>query len=42
VTHENDIAAHARRVLRMRDGLVLSDRRQVPVLARAGGEGRAG
>ena len=25
VTHEEDIAAHARRVIRMRDGLVLSD-----------------
>ncbi len=30
VTHEEDIAAHARRVLRLRDGLVESDRPQAP------------
>jgi putative ABC transport system ATP-binding protein len=26
VTHEEDIAAHARRIVRLRDGKVLSDR----------------
>jgi putative ABC transport system ATP-binding protein len=31
VTHENDIAAHAKRVVRMRDGLVESDLRSAPV-----------
>jgi len=30
VTHEEDIAAHARRVLRLRDGLIESDRPQTP------------
>jgi putative ABC transport system ATP-binding protein len=30
VTHEEDIAAHARRVLRLRDGLIESDRAQAP------------
>jgi putative ABC transport system ATP-binding protein len=30
VTHEEDIAAYARRVVRMRDGRVLSDNRQEP------------
>jgi putative ABC transport system ATP-binding protein len=36
VTHEHDIAAHAERVVTLRDGLVESDERQVPVLAGAG------
>ena len=31
ITHENEVAAHAKRVLRMRDGLIESDLRQVPV-----------
>lgn len=33
VTHEEDIAAYAHRVIRLRDGLVESDNRQVHVLA---------
>ena len=33
ITHENEVAAHAKRVLRMRDGLIESDLRQVPVPA---------
>jgi putative ABC transport system ATP-binding protein len=31
ITHEEEVAAHAKRVLRMRDGLIMSDRRSVPV-----------
>ncbi len=43
VTHENDIAEYAARVITMRDGLVESDRRQQPVPARPARaeEGRA-
>jgi len=33
VTHEPDIAAHTQRVIRMRDGFVIGDERQEPVLA---------
>jgi putative ABC transport system ATP-binding protein len=33
VTHEPDIAAHAERVVMLRDGVIESDRRQVPVPA---------
>ena len=33
VTHENDIAAYARRVIMLKDGLVKDDRRQEPVRA---------
>ncbi|HEU5060117.1 MAG TPA: ABC transporter ATP-binding protein [Kofleriaceae bacterium] len=33
VTHENDIAGYAARVIEMRDGQVVADRRQVPVPA---------
>jgi putative ABC transport system ATP-binding protein len=33
VTHENDIAAYARRVIILKDGLVKDDRRQEPVRA---------
>jgi putative ABC transport system ATP-binding protein len=32
ITHEADVAAHAKRVLRLRDGLVVEDRRQAEVL----------
>jgi putative ABC transport system ATP-binding protein len=31
ITHENEVAAHAKRILRMRDGMIESDQRQVPV-----------
>jgi putative ABC transport system ATP-binding protein len=31
ITHEADVAAHAKRVVRLRDGLVIEDRRQGPV-----------
>jgi putative ABC transport system ATP-binding protein len=31
ITHEVDVAAHAKRVIRMRDGRILSDDRSVPV-----------
>jgi putative ABC transport system ATP-binding protein len=33
ITHEEDIAAYAKRVVRLRDGLVIDDRRLVPVEA---------
>jgi putative ABC transport system ATP-binding protein len=35
VTHEHDVAAHAERVVTLRDGLIESDEAQVPVHARA-------
>jgi putative ABC transport system ATP-binding protein len=31
ITHESEVAAHARRVVRMRDGLVVADERQTPL-----------
>ncbi len=34
VTHEDDVAAHAKRIVRLRDGMVQSDERHTPVLAR--------
>ncbi len=33
VTHEADIAAHAGRVIEMRDGQIMADRTRTPVLA---------
>ena len=36
VTHESDIAAHARRVVRLRDGLIESDKQQAGKLATTG------
>jgi len=33
ITHENDIAAYAKRVVRLRDGLIIDDRRLVAVQA---------
>jgi putative ABC transport system ATP-binding protein len=42
VTHENDIAAWARRVVRMRDGLVESDTRNDQAPAGRGGSPRSG
>jgi putative ABC transport system ATP-binding protein len=32
ITHEQEVAEHAKRVLRMRDGLVMSDERVAPVI----------
>ncbi|MEV0314058.1 hypothetical protein AB0H91_41140, partial [Nonomuraea fuscirosea] len=31
ITHEDDVAAHAKRVIRLVDGEVVEDRRQAPV-----------
>jgi energy-coupling factor transporter ATP-binding protein EcfA2 len=31
ITHEFDVAAHAKRVIQMRDGRIVSDERRVPV-----------
>jgi len=41
VTHEADIAAHARRVVVLRDGMVASDDRRSAFAARVGGDGKA-
>jgi putative ABC transport system ATP-binding protein len=34
ITHEDDIASFAKRVVRLRDGLIIDDRRSAPVDAR--------
>src|SRR5205814_891500 len=31
ITHEPDVAAHAKRVVRLRDGVIVEDHRQTPV-----------
>lgn len=36
ITHEDDVAARAHRVIRMRDGIIVNDERQRPSLALAG------
>jgi len=36
ITHEPEVAAHARRIVRLRDGLVVSDERTAPTLVAAG------
>ena len=35
ITHERDVAAHAQRLITVRDGLIISDERQSPVLYQA-------
>jgi len=37
VTHEPDIAAHAHRVIVLKDGHIVDDRRQEPLIAKPGG-----
>jgi putative ABC transport system ATP-binding protein len=47
ITHEHDVAAHAERLVRMRDGRIVSDERQVPatpgiIVAAAAGSASTG
>ncbi|SDI84919.1 putative ABC transport system ATP-binding protein [Frankineae bacterium MT45] len=35
ITHEEDVAAHAKRVIRMKDGQIISDVRQLPAITTA-------
>jgi putative ABC transport system ATP-binding protein len=35
ITHERDVAAHAQRLIAVRDGLILSDERQLSALHQA-------
>jgi len=35
ITHEREVAAHAQRLITVRDGLIISDERQSPVLCQA-------
>ncbi|MHB8670156.1 MAG: ABC transporter ATP-binding protein, partial [Acidimicrobiales bacterium] len=36
ITHEEDVAAHAARVVRLADGAIVKDRRQLPVHSKGG------
>jgi len=42
ITHEHDVAAHAERLVRMRDGRILSDERQIPAAPSLGVPAGAG
>jgi putative ABC transport system ATP-binding protein len=41
VTHEDDIAAHAKRIIRMRDGLIIDDGPSARMQALASANGAA-
>ena len=34
ITHEEDVAAYATRVVRLRDGVIIGDHQQIPIHAR--------
>ena len=42
ITHEDEIAAYAKRTVRLRDGLIVDDRRRLPVDAAPAGIAREG